>query len=72
MHTKVVSYDKAEVHISASRAAMGKVAANDLAGRIAALEEPVQEACPASILRTHESARIYLDRDSASGLTEAI
>jgi len=30
------------------------------------LKEPVSEACPASILRRHPSARLYLDADSAS------
>jgi glucosamine-6-phosphate deaminase len=32
----------------------------------AALRGPVTEACPASILRTHPHATVYLDRDSAS------
>jgi glucosamine-6-phosphate deaminase len=31
-----------------------------------ALEGPVTPACPASIVRTHAQARLYLDRDSAS------
>jgi len=30
------------------------------------LEGPVSTACPASILRTHGSARLFLDRDSAA------
>ncbi|MGN0906849.1 MAG: glucosamine-6-phosphate deaminase [Bullifex sp.] len=32
------------------------------------LEEPVSEMCPASILRKHEGATLFLDRESASGL----
>lgn len=32
----------------------------------AALQGPVAEACPASILRTHPAATLFLDRDSAS------
>jgi glucosamine-6-phosphate deaminase len=32
----------------------------------AALEGPVSNDCPASILRTHERAALFLDRDSAS------
>lgn len=32
------------------------------------LTGPVSESCPASILRTHPSARLYLDADSASEL----
>lgn len=32
----------------------------------AALEGPVTELCPASILRTHAHVKLYLDRDSAS------
>lgn len=32
----------------------------------AAIEGPISEACPASILRRHAGARIYLDTDSAS------
>jgi glucosamine-6-phosphate deaminase len=32
----------------------------------AALEGPVTEHCPASILRTHAHVRLYLDRDSAA------
>lgn len=31
-----------------------------------ALTGPISEACPASVLRTHPGARVYLDRDSAS------
>jgi glucosamine-6-phosphate deaminase len=34
-----------------------------------ALEGPVSTACPASILRTHPNARLFLDRNSASALT---
>lgn len=34
----------------------------------AALGGPVATACPASILRTHPAATLYLDRDSASSL----
>lgn len=33
-----------------------------------ALEGPVSEQCPASILRTHPGARLYLDADSAEKL----
>ena len=36
-----------------------------------ALTSPISPACPASILRTHARARLYLDRDSAGGLGEA-
>jgi glucosamine-6-phosphate deaminase len=32
----------------------------------AALEGPVTEACPASILRTRANVKLYLDRDSAA------
>ena len=32
------------------------------------LEEPVSEACPASILRRHPNAKLYLDADSAAAL----
>jgi glucosamine-6-phosphate deaminase len=35
----------------------------------AALEGPMSSACPASVLRTCPHARLYLDRDSASGLS---
>ena len=35
-----------------------------------ALEGPVSERCPASILRTRARATLYLDRDSASMLSE--
>ena len=35
----------------------------------AMIEGPIAEACPASILRRHPGARIYLDRDSAALLT---
>jgi glucosamine-6-phosphate deaminase len=35
----------------------------------AALEGPVSTSCPASVLRTCSHATLYLDRDSASGLT---
>ena len=34
------------------------------------LEGPVCEECPASVLRRHVQAVLYLDRDSASGLEE--
>lgn len=34
-----------------------------------ALEGPISTACPASILRTHPNATLFLDRDSASKLT---
>lgn len=34
----------------------------------AMLTEPVREACPASILRRHPNARLYLDADAASRL----
>ncbi len=33
------------------------------------LEEPIHQDCPASVLRRHPSARLYLDRDAASRLT---
>lgn len=36
----------------------------------AALEGPVTDECPASILRQHARAALYLDRDSASGLVQ--
>ncbi len=32
------------------------------------LNGPVDESCPASILRTHPGAKLYLDTDSASGV----
>ncbi|BFH59895.1 glucosamine-6-phosphate deaminase [Paenibacillus azoreducens] len=32
-----------------------------------ALEGPVSTACPASVLRTHQDCRLYLDRDSSPG-----
>ena len=32
---------------------------------LATIRGPISESCPASVLRTHEGARIYLDRDSA-------
>ncbi len=32
------------------------------------LEEPISTACPATILRTHPDATLYLDQDSASAL----
>lgn len=32
----------------------------------AALEGPIDEACPASILRRHPNAKLFLDRDSAA------
>jgi glucosamine-6-phosphate deaminase len=35
----------------------------------AALEGPVSEMCPASILRTQGKVKMYLDRDSAALLT---
>ena len=35
----------------------------------AALEDPVTEACPASILRRHPCATLFLDRDSAALLS---
>ena len=35
----------------------------------AALEGPVSTSCPASVLRTCSHATLYLDRDSASGLS---
>jgi glucosamine-6-phosphate deaminase len=34
-----------------------------------ALEEPISEACPASIVRQHQNAHVYLDRASASLLS---
>ena len=36
----------------------------------AALEGPITTACPASILRRHPNATVYLDRSSASRLTQ--
>jgi glucosamine-6-phosphate deaminase len=38
----------------------------------ACLEGPVSPTAPASILRTHPRTTIYLDRDSASGLSPAV
>jgi glucosamine-6-phosphate deaminase len=35
----------------------------------ATLEGPVSEACPASLIRQHSAANLYLDRESASLLT---
>lgn len=35
------------------------------------LEEPISTACPATILRTHPDATIYLDRESAAELNVA-
>jgi glucosamine-6-phosphate deaminase len=35
----------------------------------AALEGPITESCPASVLRRHSGARLFLDRDSAALLT---
>jgi glucosamine-6-phosphate deaminase len=35
----------------------------------AAMEGPLSEACPASILRTHPDARVYLDHESAAFLS---
>ena len=37
----------------------------------ASLEGPISPATPASILRTHPEVTLYLDSDSAAGLTEA-
>lgn len=37
----------------------------------AALLAPVATSCPASILRTHRSAWLHLDREAAAGLAEA-
>lgn len=37
----------------------------------ATLEGPISEACPASVLRTHANAHLYLDKDSAALLKEA-
>jgi glucosamine-6-phosphate deaminase len=37
----------------------------------AAVEGPVTTACPASILRRHPDATLFLDRDSAGGLGDA-
>jgi glucosamine-6-phosphate deaminase len=36
-----------------------------------AIEGPLSESCPASLLRTHPDARVYLDRESASLLASA-
>ena len=38
----------------------------------AALEGPVTEMCPASILRTRENVKLYLDVDSAALITRQI
>jgi glucosamine-6-phosphate deaminase len=35
----------------------------------AAIEGPVETACPASILRTHPDAHLFIDRDSAALLS---
>lgn len=35
-----------------------------------ALEGPISEACPASLVRTHPNTYVYLDRESASLLTD--
>ena len=35
----------------------------------ASLEGPLTNLCPASILRTHPDAAIFLDKDSAAQLT---
>ena len=35
------------------------------------LEGDIDESCPASILRTHSSAYLFLDKDAASKLSEA-
>ena len=32
----------------------------------ATLKGPVSEACPASVMRTHANAHLYLDKDSAA------
>ena len=37
-----------------------------------ALEGPVSESCPGTIIRTHHSARLYLDNDSSSLLDVGI
>jgi len=37
-----------------------------------ALEGPIDQACPASILRRHGNATLYLDRESAAGLSISI
>jgi glucosamine-6-phosphate deaminase len=37
----------------------------------AALEGPITEACPASILRRHPCATLFLDRESAALLSPA-
>ena len=37
----------------------------------ATLEDPVSEACPASVLRRHPDAHLYLDKDSAALLSAA-
>ncbi len=37
----------------------------------ATLEDPISEACPASVLRRHDNAHLYLDKDSASLLKVA-
>ncbi len=36
----------------------------------ATLKGPISEACPASVLRTHANAHLYLDKDSAALLKE--
>jgi glucosamine-6-phosphate deaminase len=37
----------------------------------ATMERPISPEVPASILRTHPSATLYLDREAASGLAPA-
>ena len=37
----------------------------------ATLEGPISEVCPATVLRRHENAHLYLDKDSAALLKEA-
>ncbi len=37
----------------------------------ATLEGPISEACPASVLRRHANAHLYIDKDSAALLKEA-
>jgi len=37
----------------------------------AALGQPIAPSCPASVLRTHPAATLFLDRESAAGLAQA-
>jgi glucosamine-6-phosphate deaminase len=54
--------------LSASRLSIVVPGPRKAAAVLATLGGPISEACPASVLRTHPGARIYLDRESAIGL----